>query len=223
MNPSEPPDDDRPTPPVPPPPRGRALPPPLPNVPTIVAVQPAPIVKFRRAHPLNYSSRVRGSMRLIVLHCTDGCEGTTKDDDAAAMFADPNLSPRRSAHYVVDADSITCCVPDAQTAWHCGHTGNAFGIGVEICGRASQTREEWLDATSLATLNLTARLVADLCDRHHVPATLVDAAGLQKGLTGITTHAYVSEAWHETTHTDPGKAFPLAALVIAVRKAMLKG
>lgn len=197
-------------------------PPDPPALPLIVAV-PAGMCKPKDhwAHASNYSRAQRAVTQAITIHCTDGHEGFRDDDNAAAMFADPNLSPHRSAHYVVDADSVTRCVPDMLTAYHCGHTGNVRTIGVELCGRANQTREQWLDGPSLATLSIAARLVAYLCSVHRVPATVVNDLGLQSGNRGITTHAFVSAAWHESDHTDPGIGFPLSSFVVAVAKAML--
>jgi N-acetyl-anhydromuramyl-L-alanine amidase AmpD len=156
---------------------------------------------------------------LIVIHATDGVEGATKAESCAAMLARPDLRPARSAHYIVDSDSIVQCVTESLRAWHCGHTGNDRGIGIELCGRAGQTAEQWADPISAATLALAARLVRSICDRRGLPMVYVDAAGLRAGESGITTHAAVGEAWRQTSHRDPGPGFPLAAFVAAVRDA----
>jgi N-acetyl-anhydromuramyl-L-alanine amidase AmpD len=179
------------------------------------------MVKRHPASELNYSPHPRLSPSIIVLHATDGHEGTTKDDDVAAMFADPNLSPHRSSHYVIDADSCTRCVPDLMTAWHCGHTGNAKGIGIELCGLSDQTRDEWLDAMSLPMLCIAARLVSDLCHQYNILPVVVNDRDLKAGKSGITTHSFVTMAWGESTHHDPGPGFPLGALVMAVRRDLL--
>lgn len=199
-----------------------ASPPPLPDVPVIVAAPSNTFaVREMLAHPMNFSPAQRLHTQMIVLHCTDGCEGTAAAESCATMFRDPKLSPHRSAHYAVDADSATRCVPDMLTAWHCGHTGNAYGIGVELCGRADQTRNEWLDSTSMATLSVAARLVATLCTTHGIPAQVVNDRGLLAGVRGITTHSFVSSAWKQSDHHDPGAGFPLGAFVMAVSKALL--
>lgn len=197
-------------------------PPPLPAVPVIVAV-PSITIRERPAHWRNFSSSPRTVTQAIVMHCTDGCEGNRQDDNVAAMFADPALTPHRSAHYVVDSDSVTRCVPDMHRAWHGGHTANAGTIGIELCGRAAQTRDEWLDGPSMATLSIAARLVADLCTKFGIPAVVVNDRGLLAGSRGITTHSFVSLAWKQSNHHDPGVAFPLGSFVVAVAKAMLVG
>jgi N-acetyl-anhydromuramyl-L-alanine amidase AmpD len=160
---------------------------------------------------------------LIVLHSTEGYEGIKKADGVAAMFAAPILPPEkpRSSHYVIDTTSCIRCVPDLMTAWHCGHTGNAFGIGIELCGRADQTRAEWLDALSLPMLNIAARLIADLCREYQIPPVVVNDSHLRAGKSGITTHSFVSLAWKESSHHDPGPGFPLGAIVMAVRRDLL--
>jgi N-acetyl-anhydromuramyl-L-alanine amidase AmpD len=194
------------------------------SVPPAIVASPKPLALTQvPAHRQNYSRTVR-TPTLIVLHCTDGCEGGgATDTNVAAMFARP-FPPgqkKRSAHYVVDADSCTACVPDLCMAWHCGHHGNAVGLGIELCGKASQTRREWLDGPSLATLNTAARLCADLCDLYQIPPALTNTRDLLAGKGGITTHSFVSEAWHESDHWDPGPGFPLGAFVVAVRAAVL--
>lgn len=169
------------------------------------------------AHPTNYSLTKR-KPTLIVIHSTEGHEGSgSTDANVAAGIAVAKAG--KSFHYVVDADSATQCVPDELTAWHARKTGNARGIGVEICGTAKQTRAQWLDTASLATLNNAARLIADLCVRHGIPPVVLGAEELKRNLSGITTHAAVSAAWGESTHWDPGPDFPLDEFVRAVADA----
>lgn len=191
----------------------------------ISPIVPAPYpleIKSWPAHRNNYQyARPDRVIRFIVIHCTDGHEGKNKDEAVAAMFAQRDLFPRRSCHYAVDADSATKCVDDDSVAWQCGRTGNLYGLGVEICGFARQTRAEWLDDVSRATLGIAARLTYELCRQYRLPLVMLDAAALKTGAPGITTHAAISAAWKETSHTDPGKFFPtdmfMRAVVAATR------
>ena len=176
-------------------------------------------LRRRPAHANNYTHVAR-KPTLIIIHCTDGHEGLRKDEDVAAMFADPNLHPRRSAHYVVDTDSVTQCVDDELQAWHCGKTGNQRGIGIELCGKASQSYDQWHDSLSMPMLRIAARLVATLCDRHLIPCVYLTSRELVAGKSGVTTHASVSLAFGESTHTDPGAGFPMVKLVSAARAAL---
>lgn len=191
-----------------------------PPEPQLVAA-PAPLeIRERLAHPSNYAlQRSKRFVQCVVLHCTDGHEGYKQGANVARMFQDPNLQPRRSAHYVVDTDSVTLCVPDRSVAWHCGRTGNARGLGIELCGFAKQTRAEWLDGLSLPMLRLAARLVAMKCREFALPTVFINSTALRSGATGITTHAEVTAAWRETTHTDPGPGFPMDLFAAAVANA----
>lgn len=176
-------------------------------------------LKRKKAHPSNHGHAERVP-KLIVIHSTEGHEGPNKDIDVSAMFARGDLEKKRSAHYVVDSDSVTHCVDDNLPAWHCGKTGNRLGIGIELCGRASQSYESWHDEFSLPMLCIAARLIAELCKRHGIPPVHVTSNELRAGASGITTHASISIAWGETNHTDPGKEFPMSKLVSAVAIAM---
>lgn len=198
----------------------RAAAPPLPR---IVAVPERDLVlRSVRAHAANYSRVIRKTTQAITLHATDGHEGPSKAEDVAAMFARVFSPPqkKRSCTFVVDTDTAVLCVPPHVTAWHCGETGNRLTEGVELCGRANQTREQWFDALSLPMLCIAARLVAQRCTVNQIEPVFVDRAGLRAGLRGITTHAEISAAWHESKHTDPGPNFPLREFVAAVRGAM---
>lgn len=193
---------------------------PLPEViPPLIVAALALNIHRKPASPRNHG-QIERVPRIIVVHCTDGHEGPAKDGDVAAMFQDPNLLPRRSAHYVVDTDSVTQCVDDRLEAWHCGRTGNHRGIGIELCGRADQTYESWHDSLSLPMLSIAARLIAELCRRHSIPAAYLSSPDLRADRAGITTHASVSLAWGESSHTDPGPGFPMVKLVNAVRVAL---
>lgn len=156
----------------------------------------------------------------VVLHCTAGSEGPGKARDGALEHARPGLQRPRSCHFFVDTIEVVQCVGTHCEAWHAGHTANMHGIGIELCGAATQTREQWLDARSLPMLALAARLTRQLCDEHGIPAAFVGAHEVRLNTPGITTHAEISKAFPtETTHTDPGPCFPSADFVRAVQLA----
>jgi len=136
------------------------------------------------------------------------------------MFAKPLPTGReRSCTWAVDTNSFVQCVPDGCIAWHCGRTANRLSEGVEFCGRANQTREQWFDDLSFPMLCLGARLIAWRCKVLGLPIQLLNADMLRAGLPGITTHAEVSKAWRESKHTDPGPHFPISELLSAARRA----
>jgi hypothetical protein len=75
-----------------------------------------------------------------------------------------------------------------------------------------------MDEFSVEVLKRTARLVAYLCHRWGLPVNFVDAAGLRAGHAGVTTHAEVTKAFGKSTHTDPGKGFPMGRFLDMVRE-----
>lgn len=187
----------------------------------LIVAAPKVLTNIKWAAPQNYS-RAPHDPQVIVLHATDGAEGVNADLNNAAEIVKPlPKGKRKSWHYIVDADSCTYQVHVNFTAWHCGETGNRLGLGVEICGRASQTFAQWTDPTSLATLANAARLVADICTEFKIPARFLDPEELRgERPRGITTHAAISKAFRESAHTDPGPGFPLLEFIEAVAAAM---
>lgn len=187
---------------------------------TIVPPPSTPVetISFRQA--VSYTRGRTAPISLLVIHSAECAETATAAEALQGWAAGPS-APKASWHYAVDSDSTTQSVRDEDTAWHAPGV-NDRAIGVELAGRASQTPAQWADAYSTAVLDRAARLFARLCNRHSIPAVYVDAAGLQRGERGITTHADVSRAFKRSTHTDPGSGFPLAAFIAMVSE-LLKG
>jgi N-acetyl-anhydromuramyl-L-alanine amidase AmpD len=156
---------------------------------------------------------------LVVLHTMEMAEDADAAENCAAWFRNPVA--RASAHYCVDADSIVRCVRDEDVAWH-APGANHDGIGIELAGRARQTRREWTDRYSGAVLIRAAGLTADLCRRHGIPPAWLHAADLKAGKRGLTTHAAVSEAFRRSTHSDPGRGFPFERFLASVRVALAR-
>jgi hypothetical protein len=116
-----------------------------------------------------------------------------------------------SAHYVEDPTTEAHCVPDNITGWHAPPNGNS--IGIEICAEGgdyalSYTRDQWLSPQVWPAVQRAAARTRELCERFGVPMTKVDAAGLLNGAHGICGHVDVSQAWHQSSHSDPGPQFP---------------
>jgi N-acetylmuramoyl-L-alanine amidase CwlA len=121
------------------------------------------------------------------------------------------------AHFVVDPGEIIQCCAEDIACWHA--PPNMDSLGVELCDPQSGDTARWGDAAHSAMLHLAATLVADLCHRHNVPVAYVNAAGLLAGQHGITEHADVSAAFHQSSHTDPGAGFPMAHFISLVKAA----
>lgn len=188
--------------------------------PQIIAVPKPLVIKQLPAHPSNYSHETRVPT-LICLHATGGHEGLNKDTDEATEISKPLPEGKeKSFHFAVDANSVTQSVDEKFVAWHAKRAVNPIAIGIEMCGSADQTREQWFDEISLATMQYTARLCAELCAKWKIPVKLVRPEELVLRIPGITTHAFVTEAFKQSTHYDPGPGFPIEAFIDAVKRAM---
>jgi hypothetical protein len=100
-----------------------------------------------------------------------------------------------------------------------------------IPGRAAQTRDQWLNDVSRQYIRGVARFIVDKQREDGMswplqfcaaPDLVKTSANLTGHPTGYTSHSQVSQAWHQTDHTDPGVGFPwdvlatdIAALITA--------
>jgi N-acetylmuramoyl-L-alanine amidase CwlA len=155
-------------------------------------------------HPEFIPARWHGGAqtpRLIVLHstvspCRDGQAVAT-----ARFFA--TTDHPASAHYCVDPSKVVQCVGDHTVAYHCGH--NQDSIGVEMCDIPDpEDKRRWDDANHRAMEKRAANLVGRLCLVYGIRPRYVGKLGLLAGLRGVTTHAVMSDTFHQSTHWDPG-------------------
>lgn len=182
-----------------------------------IAFTPAP---FFRPTPAG----VKRKIRWIVIHDAECKEGPAAAEGLAAYG---KVATNGSWHYAVDENSITQSVRDNDVA-HAAPPLNDEGLHIEIAGFANQTPEQWDDASSRATLDLAARLVAAKAREHGIPlvgfltSEDLNPGGRGTGPTadtpnGITAHMAVSRAWKKSTHMDPGVSFPFDAFMAKVR------
>lgn len=202
--------------------KGEKLEPPLPvdDEPTReILLGKLPPIAFKQAK--NYTKVSKRKVDLIVIHTMEAAEKPTTAEAVAAWFAGKD-APKASAHYSLDQDSIVQSVKDKDVAW-AAPGANHNGLQLEHAGYAAQTGRQWEDPSSRSMLELSALLTAELCRDHGIPAEYVDAKGLQEGQRGITTHAQVSVAFRKSTHSDPGKNFPMAWYLGRVRAYLDRG
>lgn len=161
----------------------------------------------------DHTSGSNGAITRVVIHATvSPCEkgGARK---VARYFQSPNAGGL--AHYIVDpGETVQSCREDVA-CWHA--PPNKHSIGVELCDPQSGSAERWYDEPHQLMLARAAVLVADLCKRHHLPVTYLRAADLLAGAQGITMHRDVSAAFKQSSHTDPGVAFPIEHFLDLVR------
>lgn len=172
------------------------------------------------------SGRDGKAVRYIVIHYTAGAERNTSAEDGAAY--DARRTDGTSTHYFVDSNSVVQCVRTRDRGNAARHKGNRLGIQYELCGTA-QTRAQWLDAASMATLKNAARQVARDCRKYGIPARRLTTAQTRAAWTqfpngpkGIVGHVDCTNAYPEDggDHTDPGKDFPWDVFLGFVREEL---
>jgi hypothetical protein len=159
-----------------------------------------------------HKSGPNGPITRIVLHSTVNTPGPGVAEQVAHYFQSPSAGGL--AHYVVGVEKVIQCCPDDISCWHA--PPNHGSIGIEMTDQAGGDPARWNDANHQAVLTRTAALVHELAAKHSVPLVFVNAADLQAGRHGITTHHEVSVAFGQSSHTDPGPGFgPYMAHILA--------
>jgi len=162
------------------------------------------LTTYRAAH--SSGPRRAALVRYVVLHDTEGPTA----EGAAAYFAE--AASKGSSHLVVDEHACYRVLDDLVIPWAAPPL-NTSGFHIEQAGYAAWTRAQWLEKP--LTIERAAYKAALRCDRFRIPAKLLDVAELRADFPrphpagGIVTHATVSAAFHDSTHTDPGAGYPL--------------
>lgn len=165
----------------------------------------------------NYTIVPSRKIDLVVIHTMENAEKPGSAAMVARWFAGP-AAPRASAHYCIDAGEIVQCVQERDVAW-AAPGANRNGIHLEHAGRANQSADGWNDNFSRSMLELSAGLCASICARHNIPIVRLTPADLLAGKRGICGHVDVTEAFHKSTHTDPGEYFPWDRYLTSVQGA----
>ncbi len=150
--------------------------------------------------------------QLVVLHSAEIENKPSAARAVAQFFANLPPTNQASAHFEIDNDDVVRSVRDDDVAY--GAPGaNHNGLQFEFSAYARYSRGEWEQPKMMAMLQRGAEAVREVCERYDIPKQFVDAEGLKRGESGITTHAEASKAWKKSDHWDPGPGFPVGTFM----------
>lgn len=161
-------------------------------------------------------SRPTSAIKWIVIHDAEVDDDLKGAEKVGSYFA--SSAARGSTHYGVDDDSTQQYLSDTAIPW--GAPGaNTNGLHIELMGKASHSRVEWLDHHG-PMFDRAGWLIARKAKTYGIPLRLLTIAEYRAGKKGIITHATVSAADGPggSTHTDPGPNFPIDVLISKANK-----
>lgn len=163
---------------------------------------------------------VRGTPRIIVLHTAEDSQVEGAAKAIAEYFHNqaPDTSNPTSVHECIDDREVWRTVPDNLVAYAAGPHANLIGKHYEQAGMARETARDWQSFYCVAMLHLLAQEIARDCKAYAIPAVKISSVDLLAGRRGICGHADCTKAWpNDTTHTDPGAAYPWDTLLHLVQ------
>ncbi|MFC4426195.1 N-acetylmuramoyl-L-alanine amidase [Deinococcus navajonensis] len=164
-------------------------------------------IEWQEAHPKNYRKGRAAKIDRVIIHVAEGTYGGT-----LSWFKNPQAGV--SAHYTVAADGrVGQSVREEDTAWHAGPVPdgqpdmNLRSIGIEHEGKQNPANP-W--QPTAAQLDATARLVAEICKRHTIPADRQHIIGHNEVFPGRAARA-----------NCPGKGWPWEEFLARVSQYLL--
>lgn len=176
-----------------------------------------------KLHPDRYSSTgVSLRKRGVVIHDSESGDGSSASLIAALQRpGDRPLGAGRmyGSGYAAVTDGAGGYVEMADASMGPYHAPPANKDWWSICipGRASQTREEWLDTLSLAHIRGVARYIVDKAAIDGFPIHRLSVSELLAGDGGYCDHDDISDAWGQTNHYDVGPNFPWDILDLEIQ------
>lgn len=181
---------------------------------------PPPTPKVIGGHPAHNSGRENHPVTRVVIHSAV----MTCRPGAARLLASWNTrgSTGGSWHYAVDPAEVVQCSFDSYVCHHAPPNGHSLGI--EMADTADHEpspniwqRTRWARPAQRRMLRKTAWLAAELCLAYDLPLVLLTPEALKAGRKGIATHATVTAAFGQSTHTDP-RTWPSRRFMRIVRR-----
>jgi N-acetyl-anhydromuramyl-L-alanine amidase AmpD len=165
----------------------------------------------------SHDGRIR-PCRMVVWHDMEWAESITTAEQCAEEFRRTNTP--KSAHICADTNSVVECVKPDDTAF-AAPGGNSDGYQVELHGFARQTAAEWLDQPSKMAIDNAAHFLVPVVKKFAIPTRFLTLDQVADGVTkGHTTHADITKVFKQSTHTDPGPAFPRSFVIERMNLAL---
>lgn len=135
------------------------------------------------------------------LHCTDDDYADNYPANLGRYWAHNGV--KVGVHFAVSDTQTYQYVSMDDTAFQARNPGNLRAVGVELSGRASWSRSQWLAHKPM--LRRAAALCAEVSAVRGYRTTLgrLTTTELRARKSGLTCHADLSAAF-DGTHTDPG-------------------
>jgi hypothetical protein len=157
---------------------------------------------------------------IAIVHTMEAAERSTTAENCAQWFQ--AAAARGAAHLCIDNNSIVRsahwveATAGAKGSPYRGRSVNAYAIHFEHAGFASQTRQQWTDDYSQATLFWSALAMARACRELGITITRLSDSQIRAGESGICGHGDISRALSvRGGHWDPGPAFPWSEYLAA--------
>ena len=166
------------------------------------------LTTYRAVH--SSGPRLASQVRYIVLHDTEGSTA----QGAAAYFT--TEASGGSSNVVVDDKECYRTLDDLVIPWGAPPL-NTSGFHIEQAGFAAWSTAEWM--AHEATITRAAYKAALRCQRFSIPPVVLNVSQLRADFAlhsprgGVVTHATISAAFHDSTHTDPGPNYPISVFM----------
>jgi len=165
-------------------------------------------------YPKSYTKGRIRPVRFVTLHYTAGSEGPSSAESGAQYDKVRTDGTSCTAFFDSHGPGLQE-VPFGDRSHTAFYKGNTIGVHFEICG-TRQTRDQWLDPVSLATLQTCAIATRYTCEtlgldwRRRLSVAETRRAWDVGDITGINDHYDCTRAFPEDggDHTDVGPDFP---------------
>ncbi|MCW3778523.1 N-acetylmuramoyl-L-alanine amidase [Levilactobacillus namurensis] len=149
-------------------------------------------VKSTFALGTNEGSSQRTTGRMLVIHSTANVGASAKNNASFEKHNWNNPNVRSYVHFIAGDGVVYKVGETGYVAWGAGPTANGLApVQIEM--------EETNDAKKFKRIYATTiELLRKMAKKYNIPLTLDTA-----GNTGVKSHRWVSNRWHESDHTDP--------------------